>query len=257
MAIRLLILFFFIVLQFATQASEILITGLYKGKDLYIRNPYASGGEFCIQSIILNDVEIIKKPRVAAIKLDLSRFNMNDKIKIQIIHEESCLPDILNPGDIIFTQEFGFVSARASSKALFWRSKNEKEGGYYQTQKFKDSEWSNLERLEPKPGRGTKNYELPIQHSDKENMYKILYVIGEEEFESKPLEYVILDEPITFSPVNSSDKITFSKEAFYEVHDSEGNQIMKGTAKEIVVFPLKKGKYFLYLEGDKHEFFKR
>jgi hypothetical protein len=71
------------------------------------------------------------------------------------------------------------------------------------------------------------------------------------------VESVDIQGDVTFSPVNVTDKIEFSRKAFFEVHDMEGNQIMKGTRKKINVEALSQGKYLLYLDGSKNVFYKQ
>lgn len=254
---RLLIIIIFLICSITSQASEIVITGLYKGKDLYLRNPYFAEEEFCIQSIILNEVEVIKRPRVAAVRLDLSGFKINDKLEITIVHAEGCQPEILNPGDLIFTREFSFESTQVNAKEIAWSSRNETEEAIFILERRTEYGWEKVAEEKPQTGLSTNSYRIPITHKSPQNLYRIAYVRGEKKTYSPNMEYFADEEPITFSPVNASNKITFSRSAFYEVYDLEGNQIMKGTAKEIIVFPLKKGKYFLYLEGEKHEIFKR
>ena len=70
-------------------------------------------------------------------------------------------------------------------------------------------------------------------------------------------EFLKADPTITFSPKYVDDKLTLSEKAFYEIFDSEGNQISSGTGRVIKLKKLDPGTYQIFIEGIKDEFYKR
>lgn len=70
----------------------------YSGENLYIQNPFSSmeANTSCVTSVFVNDKELDLN-FASAFEIDLSMFQENDSIHIQIFHNKDCLPKVLNP----------------------------------------------------------------------------------------------------------------------------------------------------------------
>ena len=94
-------LFLHIVLSgiiFSTTAQDITLSGVYRGKDIYVQNPYVNveGGTYCINSITLNGQKVIDEPVSSAVKITLSHLAIDAPVSILTRHSSLCIPKVLN-----------------------------------------------------------------------------------------------------------------------------------------------------------------
>jgi hypothetical protein len=239
-------------------ASELELAGFYQGKDIYLRNPYVSSeNAFCIESVALNGYEIIVNPRVASIRIDLHEFSLNELVRISIIHSDQCTPDIINPEDLVWKEEFAFLSVSTDEKTIYWTTKLERENGKFIVQSNNQGIWESALTIDAS-GKTEASYTQSIDHIEEENLYRIIYEPEDgTPVISKTVDYVKILEPITFSPANVKNRINFSRTVFYEVLDLNGNQIFSGEDHSVNVKGLPRGNYLLYLDGRKFEFYKK
>jgi hypothetical protein len=84
------------------QNETIVLSGRYKGKNIFVQNPLIGtdtiAKQFCIEKIIINDKEVADKPLSSAIEIDLAhlQIKIGDPVKVTIIHRKDCQPQILN-----------------------------------------------------------------------------------------------------------------------------------------------------------------
>jgi hypothetical protein len=250
---KLLAILFCATVQFAW-GSELELAGFYQGKDIYIRNPYVfTENRFCIESIMINEQEMITSPRVASIRIDLDGFAMNELVRILVIHSEKCIPDVINPQDLVWREDFRFSSLFALEDGISWTTENEYGPGNFTIEYNNQGIWEKVESVQARGASAS--YEYAIDHPEHENLYRVIYEpLDDEPVISKTIDYVRIKEPLSFAPVNVADEITFSRKVFFEIHDRDGNQIFSGEEKQVNVSGLRKGSYVLYLDGEKFTF---
>jgi len=82
-------------------AAQIKITGLYKGRNLYVQNPYhPSGDGFCVSSVLVNQhtmPDTFHQSQAFEVRFDYYGYKINDSITVVINYLEGCEPRILNP----------------------------------------------------------------------------------------------------------------------------------------------------------------
>lgn len=88
------------------------IKGIYKGSNLYLRNPFGSGGVgFCAKNVKVNGQSgVDTKGSVIEINFPFFKININDSVIIEIEHDPYCKPGILNEDDILNNQKPNFNS---------------------------------------------------------------------------------------------------------------------------------------------------
>ena len=79
--------------------SQIKVSGVYQGKNLYIENPFSGSGTFCAKRITINGQSAIENVDAMAFEIDLRIYNfeIGDSVEIIISHSNDCLPKVLNP----------------------------------------------------------------------------------------------------------------------------------------------------------------
>ena len=83
-----------------SQGGVIIIEGNYQGKNLYVQNPFASGGVgFCVTEVYVNGNLTTDETQSSAFEIDFKphKLTIGDKVEIKIKHKEDCRPKVLNP----------------------------------------------------------------------------------------------------------------------------------------------------------------
>ncbi|MEL7003606.1 MAG: hypothetical protein AAFN93_12855 [Bacteroidota bacterium] len=115
----------------AASAGELVLSGTYSGKDLYVRNPFnRTSNSFCTQEVYVNDRKVYDNPRVSAFKIDLSYLRKNDLVVIRITYHEGCEPKVVNPQVLQTPETFQFLSTVVDNNAISWTTLGETEGKY-------------------------------------------------------------------------------------------------------------------------------
>jgi len=243
----------------SAQESEIILNGIYQGKNLLIQNPLGADGiDYCIEEIHLNDVLVLSGPRISAVEMVLDSLEINDPVMIRIVHGNNCVPLLLNPDALIFKREFRFLAIKVGRDSVHWKTHGEDSSGRHQIEKLIDQQWQPIQAV-PAIGAFEENqYHAPLSHEIGVNYYRIQWIGDNGQIGySRPFEYLVVKEPITFSPRLVIDWIHLSEETFYEVLDTDMNQVTKGEGKQINLRSLPAGSYFLVLDGVRHQFNKK
>lgn len=228
------------------------ITGVNKGKTLFIQNPYDSKtGLFCVNEVYVNDQKVSINANSSAIKLDFATFDKFIPLAIKIVHKDSCSPVIINPDAIQFHSVFTFDKVDLTDSTLNWTIKGEQAGGFYQVEKIQNGLWTE-EGNYPAKGHfeGASYTHFPVLETGP-NKYRIKYAFPnpEEYLYSNEIDFHYYPEPVTFKPAKTDRYIYFSRTSPYKVFDAKGKLVIDGIAKEIDVALLPDGEYVIYFDG--------
>src|SRR3954471_6660023 len=83
-----------------SQSNVIVLEGNYQGKNLYVQNPFGSGGVgFCVTEVKVNGNITTDEIPSSAFEIDMKphKLNIGDKVEVKIFHKEDCKPKVLNP----------------------------------------------------------------------------------------------------------------------------------------------------------------
>jgi len=255
--ILLLLAFGYVVL-----ADNIVVEGVYQGKNLYVLNPFGPEGVgFCAYEVRVNGNITTDEVNSSAFEVDLSVHNLKigDKVEIIIKHKEGCKPKVINPEAVKPRSTFEIVSISIDKEGtLVWKTKNEQGSLPFIIEQYRWNKWIKVGEVE---GVGT-----PQEHEYK---FKVPLHSGENQVRVKQLDYtgkprmsgivrVISDVPeVTFSPKKFKTTITFSAPTMYELYDSYGNIVKKGYGSELDGSDLKKGIYYLAYDNKVEEVIKK
>jgi hypothetical protein len=123
-------------------ASELVIEGLYQGKNLYVQNPYSAGdAEFCTEMVVVNNTVLMTYVKSSAYEIDLSSFKLNEPVTIKITHKEGCSPKVLNPQAIAGAIPFELTAFSVRSGAIEWFTQGESAETLYFVERLMDNSW--------------------------------------------------------------------------------------------------------------------
>ncbi len=232
---------------------------MYRGKDIYIQNPYNSGKKFfCVQSIAVNGRTVISSPNSSALTIDLSSFNLNDSISIIVFHYAECLPKILNPRVLKPGSGFSIVQPMADNASVSWISTGEQDkNAYFELEKMYLDGWKAIQKVKAKGDIDNNQYSIGLVHYAGNNQFRLHYVSETTDQYSEEFEFYSAADPISFYPTEDVDElISLSKPTDYEIKDLDGKLYKKGFGLDIFVRELKPGEYILIIENREEPFYK-
>lgn len=246
------------VLLLGQQQEEIVLTGIYNGKNLYVQNPLSSNmKDYCTREVWVNDAKVFSNPKTSAFIVNLSHLSPQAPVTVRIVYSLGCAPKVINPQVVRTLNKFRYLTINVDSTRLEWVTSGELASGKFFIEKWESNRWQPLESVEAQ-GVENSRYESKIVHQPGENQYRIKYLQNDgETFYSSVQKYETPLEPITFAPTRVSDKIFFSRETDYVIKDTKGNQILKGFGKEINCGTLTTGLYYLIFDKRTEKFFKK
>ena len=90
--------------------GELVISGVYMGKNVYVQNPSCgTASTFSTRMVYVNGILKVTNPTTSAFEVDLSNLSINTAIEIKIVYNENCTPEIINPQVIRPKNSFFFT----------------------------------------------------------------------------------------------------------------------------------------------------
>lgn len=257
--IKQLLAIFFIWISYSAGAAEMVVTGVYQGKNVYVQNPQTGEQDvFCTQYVYVNDVLVVSSPSTSAYEVDLSQFDVNENIRIKIIYREGCQPKVINPQVIRPKSKFEFLHAQADNDKLRWFTQGEEGSGKFFVERYFNERWIIIDAVSAKGSAESNTYSIDADHTSGSNRYRVKYLHPNGNgYYSQVMDFSLESDPVTFYPTRVDDKIILSREIPYEVVDAQGNQIAKGVGKEIKLENLTSGLYFLNIDNRSERFIKK
>lgn len=255
---RLVLLFFLLsCLSVSASAAEMLVTGIYRGTNLYLENPKASTGSFCISRILLND-QPVSYSQTTAIEVDLSALKYLDPIVLKIYHADDCTPRVVNMSAIRTEQMFQFTKIDVNSQHLVWETVGEKPESQFFILKYEHNEWVVESALDARGYDQQQLYELPARHHSGANKYRIRYMdITGKEFLSPEIDFTAEKETVQFYPRRASDFLYFTSPVKFKVLDQYGKELFSGEGKKADLKSLPRGLYYISFDNRTDSFFKK
>ena len=241
------------------QSNELLITGVYQGKNLYVQNPLcADRASYCTELVYVNDRVVASNPRTSAFTIDLSFLSYDQPVIVRITHKMECEPKIINPQVIRLRGDFEFLVAQADRNDIRWSTRGEKPDAKFFLERFESGDWQPKESFSAKGDVESNTYSIAADHFSGTNRYRIRYLAPDGEVTlSKEFVFRSEEQPVTFYPVRALDRITLSREAEYEIQDAKGKTVMVGKGKFIDVLKLETGLYYLVVDNRRERFMKK
>lgn len=252
------VLFLLLPLLLQAQQQEVVLTGVYNGKNLYVQNPLSSNmKDYCTQEVWVNGERVFLNPRSSAFTVNLSHLKAQEPVAVKILYSSGCVPKVINPQVIRTRNNFRYLTIQVDQQKVEWLTAGELESGKFFVEKLTEQRWQPVVSVEAY-GKDNSRYQAVVEHHSGENQYRIKYLQEDgETFYSRVYNYESAIEPVTFAPTRVSDKIYLSRETEYAVSDPKGNQLLQGIGKEISLGHLAPGLYYLNIDNRTEKFYKK
>lgn len=246
----LLILLVLLTTQLISFGGEIVLKGVYQGKNLYVMNPFASSGVgFCVFEVRVNGQITTDEINSSAFEIDLTifQFKKGDKLNIVIKHKEGCTPKVINP-EVLKPQSTYVASLMKVSRegTLTWNTTGESGSLPFIVEQFRWNKWIKVATVEGKGTSAKNSYSVKVNPHSGNNRFRIKQVdYTRKPRYSKEIRFRSMLPPVSYSLSKSGNEVVFSLETMYEIYDYYGNLVDKGISAKVDITSLKKGDYFL------------
>jgi hypothetical protein len=241
------------------QAAEIVLTGKYFGKNIYVENKISSSGVgFCVIEVRVNGEVTTDEINSSAFQIELDQRNLKygQDVKIQIIHRDDCAPRVINAEVLNATPSFQTLEFKVDEAGqLTFVTKGENGPLDFKIEQFKWNKWVEVGSIQGKGTTEKNTYTSKVILVPGENKFRIKQIgnNGKKLYspEAKVLAFI---SKVNMTHNKSKDLIEFDRETQYEVFNVYGNIVMKGISKSIDIKSLAKGNFIINYDNTYGEF---
>lgn len=249
------------------QGGVIIVEGNYQGKNIYVQNPFASGGVgFCVSEVSVNGNVTTDEIGSSAFEIDLKphQLKVGDKVEVKIAHKSDCKPKVLNPEVLKPKSTFEVISMSVTTDGtLKWSTKGEQGKLTFVIEQFRWNKWVKVGEVEGVGTATTNPYEFKVSPHSGKNQFRVKQTdySGQPRL-SKPVDFTSATCDVIFAPAKVSKDINFDctgkpAETMFEIYDQYGNIVKRGFGTKIDCSNLPKGGYFLNYDNKMGEFVKK
>lgn len=261
-AVSVLVLILSIMASPVIKGESLVVNGIYQGKDLYVKNPFATDGVgFCVYEVYVNGELTRDEINSSAFAIDFNILGIAPGTPIEVIlkHKSGCEPLILNPESIKPHSTFEITDISVDNNTLTWTAKNESGSLPFIVEQFRWNKWVKAGEVQGDGTADETTYKFKLSPYFGENKVRIKQV----DYTDKPkysqsITYNPKTRKITFEPKKPEDEINFSGLTRYEIFDQYGSLVKTGYAQTVDVSDLNPdGVYYLNYDNSFGETFKK
>lgn len=234
-------------------AEVIVISGVYQGKDVYVKNPVtASGVGYCVFEVVVNNNVTSDEVNSPAFAIDLAAwgFKLGDPVEIIMRCKEKCEVKIINPEVIYPNSTFEVVDMNLNSAGLLkWETKGETTSIPYIVEQFKWNRWIKVGEVIGQ-GKSDKNsYSFQAALHSGTNVFRVHQVDHKGQRTSQEVRVESPSASITIKSIKFNNTIEFSNETDYEIYSEYGTLVKSGRGKVVDTSKFFKGNYYVSFDN--------
>jgi len=243
-------------------AESLVLSGIYQGKDLYVKNPFSGDGVgFCVFEVYVNGDLTRDEINSSAFAIDFNVLGIEVGSPVEIIlnHKANCEPLVLNPESIKPHSTFTIQQIGVKGNVLSWSSQSESGSLPYIVEQYRWNKWVKSGEVEGKGSAGTHQYSFELSPYSGENKVRVKqldYTLKPRYSES--VTYTPSISKVAFEPKRVDSEIVFTGQTRYEIFDKYGNLVKTGYGKTVDVGTLAGGDdYYINYDSSFGETFRK
>jgi hypothetical protein len=225
------------------------LEGIYKGDDVYVKNPFGPMGVgFCSYEVRVNGELSSDEVNSTAFAIDLAQFGLKigADVIIEVYFKNQCRPQFINPEAIEPLPTFVIeTSSLAPSGRLIWTSRQENGKLSFRVEQKKWNKWVKVGEIPGKGSPGPNTYQFQANLHSGVNTFRLVQRGGNITKRSEEISCTSDAAKVQLLFTKVYDKIEFSSETDYELFNSYGEIVAKGNASFVDVRDFKRGIYYL------------
>lgn len=239
----------FLLLTISASAGVIIISGIYQGKDLYVKNPMtADGAGYCVFEVLVNGQPTEDQLNSASFAVDLARWKLNpgDALEIVLRCKEDCEVKILNPEVIYPNSTFQITACTISpSGDMAWSTEKESAPLNFIIEQFRWNKWIKVGEVKGQGKPEECKYTFPANLHSGLNTFRIYQMDYKGQHTSEEYKVESATPEIKIKSLKVSNSIEFSGITDYEVVSEFGTLITSGRGQSIDASKYTKGRYYI------------
>lgn len=240
-------------LPLISNAGVYVYNGVYQGKDLYVKNPFAGDGVgFCVFEVKVNGEVTSDEINSSAFAIDLELYKLKIGTPVEIIirTKDDCEPNVINLDAIAPSSTYALDEiALDGNQTLTWKTSNESSPIPFVVEQFKWNKWVEVAEV-PGEGKAKDNlYAADVSTHKGENTFRLRQDDANGSHYSDRFVVQVSTPEIIIITDKIFEKIEFSAKTDYEVFDEYGIVVAKGRAASIDCSKWVPGNYYLNYGG--------
>ena len=232
----------------SVKADVTVLSGVYQGKDLYVKNPFSADGVgFCVFEVLVNGEVTSDEVNSSAFAIDLSVFGLTqgDALEVVIRSKEGCSPYVINEDAISPSSSFEVISNSLEGAQLTWTTKAESGSLPFFVEQFKWNKWVEVgaEDGSGTPEETSYSVEVPV-HTGK-NIFRLKQIDSNGINYSESMEFEVETAAIELMENKVFEEIRFSASTPFELYDEYGTLVAEGASDRLNVTEFASGRYLL------------
>lgn len=251
---RTLILSFILVLTSIFASAEVVvISGIYQGKDLYVKNPTTSEGiGYCIFEVLVNGNITSDELNSPAFAVDLQVWGLKhgDPLEIVLRCKENCDVKIINPEVIYPNSTFEIATLTLTAEGMLsWTTTKETSAIPYIIEQFRWNRWIKIGEVLGKGKESENKYSFQANLHSGMNTIRVYQLDFKGQRFSQEVKIESSEQPVTIKSTRISNNIEFSRETDYEIYSEFGALVKTGRGAEVDATKFYKGKYYVSFDN--------
>lgn len=223
--------------------AQVTLNSKYEGTDLYFQNPFSDDNynTYCIDSVFINEKKVFDYIDSSTFKVVLSDLDLHDTFQVELFHKKTCKPKLLNINLACnHIKKLAFKSVEIKQNYLFWTCTIIPKGKF-QIERFDYNSWGINKEVKVSD---TTKYSILLKHYSGLNKYRIKFLQENGEVVYSSAIEIISDAPcLNIQTINK--QLLFSGEFDFEILNTYGNSLLKGSASAVDLSFLSNGIYYL------------
>jgi hypothetical protein len=234
-------------------AEVIIISGIYQGKDLYVKNPMtADNSGYCVFEVLVNGNITADQLNSASFAVDLATWKLakGDALEIVLRCKENCEVKILNPEVIYPNSTYEITSMKIEpSGSMAWTTEKESATIAFVVEQFKWNKWIKVGEVQGKGVPESCAYTFPANLHTGINTFRIYQIDFKGQHTSSEYKAESNTPEIKIKNLKISNSIDFSDITDYEVVSEFGAKVASGRGKSIDATKFAKGRYYVSFDN--------
>jgi hypothetical protein len=230
-------------------AEVIIISGIYQGKDLYVKNPMTTDGSgYCVFEVLVNGQVTADQLNSASFAVDLAIWKLNpgDALEIVLRCKENCEVKVLNPEVIYPNSTFEITSLSVSpTGGMEWTTEKESAPLTFVIEQFRWNKWNKVGEIKGKGIAESTRYNYPVNLHTGLNTFRVYQMDYKGQHTSDEYKIESTTPEIKIKSLKVSNSIEFSGVTDYEVVSEFGALITSGRGSSVDASKYVKGKYYV------------
>lgn len=234
-------------------AEVVIISGIYQGKDLYVKNPMtADGAGYCVFEVLVNGNVTADQVNSASFAVDLAIWKLaqGDALEIVLRCKENCDVKILNPEVIYPNSTFKVASMKIDpTGGMTWTTEAESAVLTFVIEQFKWNKWIKVGEVKGQGKPESTSYTFPVKLHSGLNTFRLYQMDYKGQHTSEEYKVESVTPEVKIKNPRISDRIEFSAETDFEVVSEFGAMVTAGRGQYIDASKYFKGKYYVNFDN--------